>query len=66
MPGFMSAAGFIENARELRSVIRVVRRDCQRIQAGHCGFDSAQFRFDFGEMAYRRHVSRNTAPRSIE
>src|SRR3954463_4415676 len=26
MPGFMTAAGFTENARELRRVIRIIRR----------------------------------------
>jgi len=56
--GLRVTADVGENTRELRSVIRVVRAYCQRVQACDGGIDLTQFRFDLGEMACAYAVTR--------
>ena len=55
-----------EDAGKLRSVIRIIRGQCQRVQPGNGGIGFAEFRFDLGEMAPRWRVTGHTTLRGLE
>jgi len=59
---FVVVAGGPENARELRSVIGIVRGQSQGPQAGNGGIALTRFRFGLGEMALRRREGEHQAP----
>jgi len=63
---FVVVAGGPENARELRSVIGIVRGQSQGPQAGNGGIALTRFRFGLGEMALRRREGGHQAPCSFE
>src|SRR6202166_3375308 len=66
MPRFIGAPSISENARELRGVIRIIRRHCQRKQASDRGSDLTKFCLDLGKMTLRRSIGLHAAAGGVE